>query len=152
MSKLATLQFVGFYKSMAGDRRFVGIPRQQIPDLWREIERYVCRALERGRGEYLPSDVFDALVRDRMQLWLAVHDVNTDGILVTEIAHYPEYKTCVLRLAAGIDAPEWFPALKTVEEWARNMGCRAMEVYGRAGWKRIMKDYEQTHVVMRKTL
>ena len=81
-----------------------------------------------------------------MQLWR-----DGDTIAVTTIIRYPRKTTCLIVLAGG-SLETLRRCLPLVEEWARHQGCQAMEVTGRKGWLRELKDYSQSQVRLWKEL
>lgn len=87
-----------------------------------------------------------------MQLWV-VDDYR--AACVTQIVVYPQHKVCLVVALGGEGMDEWFPELMdTVEEWARQVGCRYVEEYGRKGWQKVgsKRGYEQVYTVMRKAV
>lgn len=73
--------------------------------------------------------------------------------MVTELCDYPRKRTCIVRMLGGKSLPqEWRGYLSLVEEWAREQGCSAMEVFGRKGWARKLDGYDLQQVVLRKEL
>jgi hypothetical protein len=129
-----------------------GVAAPEIAAWWPHAEPYVARALAEGRGEMEPCDVRRFLELRAMQLWL-LWDGAARGALVTEIANHPRKRSCILRLFAadrGLRAA-WRALIPLAEEWAREQGCDAVEVFGRPGWARLL-DYELKQVVLSKEL
>lgn len=109
------------------------------------------KVLNVGRGEHRPKDVFDALTEGAMTLWVAPSRHNIAAMAITEIARYPQYRTCRVILGAGkLDLI--VKNIEPIEDWARTRGCVAVEMNGRAGWERILTDWQKTHIVLRKDL
>ena len=65
--------------------------------------------------------------------------------------HYPQIAVCRIWLAGG-NLEELMRAEKSISVWAKSHGCDAMEINGRIGWKRQLKDYTATSVVLTKDL
>lgn len=87
-----------------------------------------------------------------MQLWI-VDDYR--AACVTQIVVYPQHKACLVVALGGEGMDEWFDELmEAVETWARGMGCRYVEEYGRKGWARIgaKRGYEPVYQVLRKAV
>lgn len=71
--------------------------------------------------------------------------------IVVEIVDYPQRATCRIWLAGG-DMDELLEAEKQVCEWAKTQGCTSMEIIGRKGWERVLKDYNPTATVLTKDM
>ena len=46
----------------------------------------------------------------------------------------------------------WIQFLPDVEHWALNMGCTSLEVWGRKGWLKILRDWECSYHILTKDL
>jgi hypothetical protein len=135
------------------DVRARGVLSRHVPIVWPVIEGFIARALEYADGRYAANDILLRLLRRDMQLWLGVDRLETiRGVCVTEIVNYPRSRRCELFLAAGRDPRRWMGALDTIESWARDQGCDAIECKGRPGWERILPGYEKNHVSLKKEL
>lgn len=102
------------------------------------------RALERDR--YTLDDVLERLVAGDAQLW-----VEPDAAVVTEIGIYPRRKVLRAWLATGT-----YEGIRRIEQavipWAKSYGCDAIEIIGRLGWRRRLKDYRERAVTMTKDI
>ena len=90
-----------------------------------------------------------------MQLWLAVTDTNEILCVgVTEIREYPNYKVCDAKIVTGKRYKEWFDQIDKVAEWAKEQGCKKMEIFSRPGYVPLFKQkgYVATHVQVEKEL
>lgn len=139
--------------SSSADLAWFGVVAAFIPLWWDAARPYIEHALDRGHGEFLPDDIRTCLLSRAMQLWLLRRNDEIRGALVTEIADYPRLRTVILRLFSADRElrGQWEPLLAVIEDWARDQGCAAIEIFGRPGWARRL-DYELTHVVLRKEL
>lgn len=104
-------------------------------DLDAEIER--CRpwlqaALDAGGNTHEIEDLVDGIRSRRYQFWPA-----EDGAAVTEVLVYPNYRVLHIWLAGGsMDTIVDMDASAT--EYARLLGCKAVTIAGRRGWKRVL--------------
>ena len=139
--------------SSSAEPSWFGVPNGVLGDWWPHARDFIEAALAEGPGDMTAADVYRFLLSEHMQLWLLWLG-GVRGELITEIAVYPRHKTCVVRLFAATDGfrNAWLPMLGVIEAWANEKECCAVEVIGRAGWKRLLPDYRQTHVVLRKEL
>jgi hypothetical protein len=74
-----------------------------------------------------------------------------NSVIVTEIVDYPKRAVCRIWLAGG-DMDELVEAEKSIVEWAKGHGCDGMEIIGRKGWERQLKDYTAASTVLIKEI
>tara|TARA_Y100000310_G_scaffold323853_1_gene384863 strand:+ start:16261 stop:16668 length:408 start_codon:yes stop_codon:yes gene_type:complete len=130
-----------------------GIPAPKVPGMWPLVSELVTKALDRSNGAKNADDVLMALMRRDMQLWMADDDERgVRAICVTEVINHPQRRACFIYLVAGIERDEWLDHEKGLSAWAREQGCGFMETYARVGWKRVLKDWTPTAVVLHKEL
>lgn len=132
----------------------MGIPPDIVPAFWQIAAPMVGRAVEHADGRYDIDDVLAALLARDMQLWLAVdsRSMAVEAACVTEIVAYPREKRCGLVFCAGRDMNRWLRHLSEIGDWAREQGCVALELQGRPGWERRLRDWQKTHVLLSKRL
>ena len=72
----------------------------------------------------------------------------------TEIRDYPNYKVCDAKIVTGKRYKEWFDQIDKVAEWAKEQGCKKMEIFSRPGYVPLFKQkgYVATHVQVEKNL
>lgn len=109
------------------------------------------KVLKVGNGEYTAKDIFDGVADGRMTLWVAPTRYNVKALAVTTFVQYPQIKTCRVMLGAG-NLDLIVKNIEPIAEWAKALGCVAIEMSGRDGWERILTDWTKTHIVMRKEL
>ena len=118
--------------------------------LFAQLER--CRAwLEAGLegGFYTWEDLCSAIVHGRAYLW-----PGKNSAMVTQDEEYPSGERVMQVWTAGGDLNEILEMAPGVEAAARNRGCTAVLIEGRAGWARALKarGYEQWSVTVKKAL
>jgi hypothetical protein len=88
------------------------------------------------------SSVFAWLVDRRYILWLAYQEDGRIGAaFVTREAHYPCRKMLTIDIAGGSDMAGWMSeADATFRAYARDAGLDGVELYGRPGWTRALKN------------
>ena len=74
-----------------------------------------------------------------------------NSVIVTEIVDYPKRAVCRIWLAGG-EMDELIEAEKSIVEWAKSHGCDGMEIIGRKGWERQLKDYKPASTVLIKEI
>jgi hypothetical protein len=46
----------------------------------------------------------------------------------------------------------WLPLIEQIEAYAKREGCMRVRIYGRKGWSRVLKNYEERFSIMDKEL
>jgi len=103
-------------------------------------------------GEMFMADLLRHLTSRRMLLWLAWDGQSIVGTCVTELSETINGRVCVIVAVGGKDRSRWLHFTRQLEDFARTEGCRAMRLYGRRGWKRVMRDYRETRIILEKDL
>ena len=129
-----------------------GIPAHVIDDVWDEVRPWIAAACKTSRGKFDENDIRIGLLTGDDQLWIWRTDT-AYAVGVTRVNVYPKQKVCSIRIVTGRHRHEWErPAMATIEAWAREQGCHAMELQARPGWERTLPDYDKTHVYLEKRL
>lgn len=115
---------------------------------WPDVRDMLLPAIERA-GEYDEAEVIRQIETTEAQLWLVG---DGDAAVVTSISTRAAGKVCMIWLLGGRDPKAWIDGIETIESAAREAGCVGMEITGRAGWARLLPDYRQTAVIIRKAL
>jgi len=124
---------------------------EELQEVYPEVYPYLEQALAVNNEYSLDSCISSILVGDS-QLWVAGAD-EVLGAVVTEVIQYPQCKKMVIHLCAGTGLNEWMQeGLGAIEELAEKSECTAVTIYGRAGWKKLLKDYESSCIVLEKRL
>ena len=86
------------------------------------------------------------------QLWLMI-DEEIEGVLITNIVHYPLSKELHLLGVAGRRMPEWKGLIKTIELYAHQNDCEIVMMVGaRPGFSRVFPEYTGNRLVLEKRL
>jgi hypothetical protein len=109
---------------------------------WDQIQRAIDL-----QDTHSTQDVQEACAKGDAQVWCGERSA-----LVTEIVRYPLKKVCRIWLAGGEMSELTNEMLPAVEAWAKQKECAAVEIIGRHGWQRVLKDYRQPHTVLVKEL
>ena len=113
---------------------------------WERCHKWISDALKYSGVTHSIEDVYLACAVGEAQL----HPLEKSCI-ITEVVDYPSLTVCRIWLAGG-DLDELVEAEKSIAVWAKAQGCDAMEINGRKGWQRQLKDYTATSVVLTKDL
>lgn len=119
--------------------------REWLVPYLQEFERTTCLVA--------PEDVIQQAKSRDCQLW-SYHDKGiARGVVATRIHTTSIGKLCSIWVCIGVDANELIDGmLEEIERWAANIGCYAIEIVGREGWRRRLKGYERKAVVLEKRL
>jgi hypothetical protein len=128
-----------------------GIKSTYVDLYWGEIEPFVKSALDTSCGDYSIENVYYAIKNQDMQLWAWVEKDTIVAAAITSIVIYPLKKVCLIQLAGGSAMSEWKNE-SLIEDWATAHGCTEMEIYGRRGWLRALKDWKEVFTHFRKRL
>lgn len=121
------------------------------------VQPLLQKALDRGDGERLWSDIEPHILTGAYQLFICYDEVDIHSAVLTEIIDYPQYRNLVVFLMGGsniIGTEDEAQFELVVEEFARHNKCKAIEVHGRKGWLRTLGkyDYQESYVTLIKEL
>lgn len=127
------------------------IQHEQLETVWPQVAPLIEPSLAYADSKYSLDSVKQLLETHQAQLWVDYHEgYRSAG--VTQIIDYPDKKVCLILFIGGGDLAMYQRYLPIIEIWAMENGCQAVEVIGRAGWGKVLPDYERIHVVLRKSL
>ena len=132
---------------------------KQVVDHWRTIEPAIASALKSSVGESTTYDYLTWLQNpDYYQCWAVEEEGVIVNVSITKINSYATHKSLHLITTTGINGGRWDTykeAHHTIEDYARQKGCRRIEMYGRKGWSRVLgkltgaqnEKYKEVYVV-----
>jgi hypothetical protein len=127
--------------------KLVCVDPERIYETWPHVEHLIRPAMIRS-GEMIVLDVLRMLASRRFLLWLIWDETEIVGAVVTELADTIAGRICTIVSMGGKDRKRWLHLL----DYARKEHCRAMRLYGRKGWKRVLRDYSETRIILEKEL
>ncbi len=134
--------------------KFIKFTKHEVDKIWPLAKDLVQLACDTN-GAFDANDIKEFCKQGAMQLWLVVSDSDTVlATVVTEIRSYPNYKVCDARIVTGKQLDKWHHHVTDLETWAKDQGCRKIELFARPGWEKVMKPkgYVKTHVQIEKEL
>ena len=137
------------------DSQISYVPPEDVGLIWKQIEPLLLKPLEIDGFAYMPKDIFDSILKKKMQLWISWNGKTNvvEAAIVTEIIDYPRLRSCRYFLAGGTNMKSWFnPMKEQIEQWAIQNNCQRIELVGRKGWVKWLKDYKQKHIILMKEL
>lgn len=88
----------------------------------------------------MPS-VFEWLIDQRYILWLAYSNDRIGAAFTTREAYYPCRKMLTIDICGGSEMKSWVSeADRVFRAYAKAAGLDGVEIYGRAGWVRALKN------------
>lgn len=135
---------------MTDELHFAGVVgRDNIIALWPQTSPLIAKAIG-AYNEHNLDGIFSSLLSGSRQLWISGNH-GIESILITQIIIRENEKICFLELCSGRGI-ESIKFLKIIEGWAKEAGCTAMELCGRPGWKKKLKDYQLKKIILTKDL
>jgi hypothetical protein len=153
--------------------RLVCIDPARVHEFWPHVSPLITAAMERG-GITDIADVAQAVFAGRALVWIAIAradiraetpvfagwcrkrpDGNSTAIkaaAVTQLSAVNGARFCTIVACGGRDRVEWLPLLAGLEHYARAENCKAMRIFGRRGWERLLPDYKAARVLLEKEL
>ena len=122
---------------------------------YREIALpFIKKALEQTDHELTVQEILSDIADHKRQLWLIKADGEFIAGVVTQIYSYPSLKIGEITLASGEDYEAWNHYTDLIEPWFKEKGCEIVQVVGRRGWVRHLKDkgFTERYTIMRKGL
>ena len=128
------------------------IPKEDIDGIWDKVKHEIVRT----NGEFLDeNDVKSFLKEGNHVLWIVKEENSEDivGVITLEFAFYPRHKIGRVVTCAGRRLHEWInKTVYELEQWAIKEGCSHMDMFARKGWKKILTEYNEDCVLLRKKL
>ena len=88
------------------------------------------------------ASVFEWIQDGRYVLWVAYEDpMEIKAAFVTREAHYPCRKMLTIDICGGSEMQSWVSeADRVFRAYARDAGLDGVEMYGRSGWAKALKN------------
>lgn len=107
-------------------------------------KKWIVDALEYAHNSHSFEQVIDIVKRGDAQFWAF-----PDSAIVTEIIEYPQRRTLRFWLAGG-NLKRLLDVEPKIRKWSILYQCEAVEIIGRKGWEKVLKEYEPTAIVLVK--
>ena len=138
--------FLRAHVSYTGETRLVCVPPAEVTQIWPYAGGMIRAAIERTDLSAF-EDIEKAVLDGDQLLWIAVSD-HIEAAATTHLSR----NICTLTACSGHQRERWLPLLSKIEAYAKAEDCKALRLYGRPGWQRVLKDYHVEHIVMEKDL
>jgi len=139
-----------YYTDMSSLGRVITqVPVEDLEFIWSQVKPQIEKALD---GSYSSYDILEYIKQNRMQLWISWND-GIEASFVTEVCDYPQLRVMRWVLAGGSNMESWLDLVTSkVEDWAKRNNCQRLEIVGRKGWTKVLRDYEPQAVYFVKEL
>jgi hypothetical protein len=137
--------------TLAREYKVLCVPPKETWRIWPRVEAFL-RGGQKAGGEYFDkvSTLID-LRTGHLLLWIAYQDQKILAAALTRLIKGDDL-VCQLVTIGGSGMRRWVHLRSEIESYARDEGCSRMRLYGRAGWKRVLADYQQTGIILEKRL
>ena len=117
-----------------------------VQKVWPLASGLIRAAIERTELSDFEDIERDVLAGNQL-LWLAISD-HVEAAATTHLSR----GVCTLTACSGHQRERWLPLFVRIEKYAKDEGCRAMRIYGRPGWERVLDGYRREYVILEKAL
>lgn len=126
------------------------VPPERVSEFWPHVAPLIRSAIERTELSD-PNDIERDILGGASLLWLAWAD-GIEAAAASQVVNVGDKKVCIITACGGSNRDRWLPLIEGIENYARQIGCSCVRIYGRKGWLRVLNGYEARHVVMDKDL
>ena len=136
--------------------KIVRIPPGDTTTVYRFVAQDIQRALDFSHGETTHESILQELYNDLKQLWVIYDDEYAIvGAGLTEHITYPTKRIVRIVMLGGSRLKEWKELFEgTIVDFAKMLGCSGIEIIGRKGWIRVLKNlgYKPTYYHLLKEI
>jgi hypothetical protein len=123
----------------------------EVHRFWPLASDLIRRAMTRTKlGNLAPVE--RSVLAGEALLWVIHHEQALYGAVVTQLEEVDGDKYCTIVACAGEDSPRWLHLIARIEAFGKAEGCKAMRIFGRKGWARVLPDYRTHALVLQKEL
>jgi len=117
------------------------VPVEHLDAYWGKLLPFIEKAAEYTYGRYSVDNLYDMVKEGDHQLWVAFEGAEFKGTVLTNIMTYPKRRVLCMGFCGGEELSVWKePMLALLRRFAKDMGCDAIEAFGRPGWAKIFKN------------
>lgn len=122
----------------------------RVAEFWPHVRDLIKAAIDRtGLSDF--GDIEADVIQGKQLLWLAYGE-GIEAAATTHLIKTEDRPVCILTACSGHQRERWIPLFNQIENYARNEGAKAMRIYGRKGWERVLSGYRVEHVILEKGL
>lgn len=117
-------------------KRLLPVLPENIYDMMGYVDKYVKPAYDTGNGERTWGTLVAQLLLGQVILWLSFDNDKVVGAGTTEIIDYSGYRMVHVITYGGDNGAGFEDFHVGVENYARGVGARDIQFWGRKGWSR----------------
>lgn len=124
---------------------------KQVGHFWPHVEPLLRPAIEVvGLNNF--EDIEEGILNGCGLVWIAWDGERIAAAASTTLQRIGSDLVCVLTACGGRGMDQWLQLLGRIEDYAKAEGCKALRIFGREGWQRVLDGYERKAVVLEKAL
>lgn len=133
--------------------KLIPVEPENLKLAWKDVGKYIEDGIQYTDANYAIADVLEMIKSGLLILWVVYNEdkEKAAGCLLTQLYQYPRNNVLSIFLLCVDDFEEAAPLLEDVKEYAKGLGCKKIEFYGRSGWEKMLKSlqFEKIYTVMR---
>ncbi len=124
---------------------------EDIDTIWDDVEGLIKKASD-DLLNYI--DIYKLLREGTFLLWIITDDNNAIVTAMTLMFQkYPRDTSLRIVTCGGEKMKEWLNEfLEKIEVFAKDRGCSYIDIDGRSGWSKVLKDYKVEYYTLRKKI
>lgn len=124
---------------------------KQVEQFWPHVSHFIAEAMERGGlGDF--EEVEWDVLHGASLLWIAWDGEKIASAAVTSLGAEGENRICTIVACGGDEWLRFGHLIEGLENYAKQEGCKAVRIYGRPGWQRVLSGYRTKQVVIEKVI
>ena len=124
---------------------------EDIDTIWDDVKDLIKKTNDSILNE---NDVYELLKNKAYSLYIITDENNKIITAITmTILKYPRDYACKIVTCGGSRINEWLEEfLEKAEIIAKEHGCSYLDIDGRAGWSKLLKDFTVDYYTLRKRI
>ena len=117
------------------------VSKERVDVFWETVKYWIQSATDQSKGRHTLKTTYDLLQKDLMQMFLIIEDKVIKAVYVTQITQYPAMNVLSVLFCGGSAV---IKNVKQIENYfvkfAQTANCKALEIIGRKGWDKVIKN------------
>lgn len=128
------------------------VPVDKVLGVMPDVGPMLQPAIDLSDGRWDLWTVVAGLLGGQLHLWISLDDGKLEAALITRVVDYPKMRVLSLPFLGGKAMEKWLHFQAQIEEFGRSQGCKEIEGYARAGFRRVLKDWLFSWTFIRKAI
>lgn len=131
------------------------VPTENLPLVWPSFQVMLEETPELWMTYNTADSILESLLMGHLQLWsLLDQERRIKMVVLTRVGEHATGRTLHILWGKGTDIRRILPCVQGLEALARKIECTRLEIMGRDGWLRLLKEYgyEKSYIVIAKDL